>query len=829
MRVVIYLKIVSLEDRVMRKPLKERLGKEWLFCDGGMGTILQKKGLKGGELPETWNLKRPDDIMDLHLSYLNVGVNIFNTNTFGANRLKYPNNLEEVVRAAVRIAKEARTRSGRKDDAYIALDIGPTGKLLEPLGELPFKEAIDIFAEVIRYGADEGADLVLIESMCDAYEAKAAILAAKENCDLPVLITTIYDEKGKLLTGGTVESTVAMLEGLKVDALGVNCGLGPKQMKPIVEKLVKVTSVPVIVNPNAGLPRSENGQTVFDVGPDEFAMDMAKIAELGIHIAGGCCGTTPEHIKREIETLEPMAFIEPVPKKLTVISSYCSAVNIGEKPLIIGERINPTGKKRFQQALREKDYEYILNEGLKQENSGAHILDVNVGLPDIDEGSMMEEVVDRLQSITGLPLQIDTTDADALERGMRTYNGKPLINSVNGKQEIMDMVFPLVAKYGGVIVCLPIDEGGIPETADGRIEVSKKIINEASKYGIPRSDLVIDGLAMTISSDPKGALVTLETVKRAHDELGCSTILGVSNISFGLPHREIVNSYFYAMAMHNGLSLGIINPGSEAMMSAYRAYMALKNLDDNCMEYINFATSLEDKVPVSAAGTKGGPNASDSSAKTAGSDDNSPTAQLRVAIERGLKDQAASAAKECLSSMDPLLLINDILIPSLDTVGKGFEKGTVFLPQLLMSAEASKAAFAVIKESLSDTPQKIRGRIILATVKGDIHDIGKNIVKVLLENYGYEILDLGKDVSPETICETAIKENIKLVGLSALMTTTVTAMEETIKLLRKKSPQTKVVVGGAVLTQEYADQIGADAYAKDAMATVHFADTIFER
>lgn len=797
--------------------LLDKLGKEWLFCDGGMGTILQAKGLAGGELPETWNLKRPQDILDLHCSYLEAGADIFNTNTFGANALKYPDNLEEIVRAAVRLAREARIRTGR-EDAFIALDIGPTGKLLEPMGDLPFEKAVELFAQVVRCGASEGADLILIETMSDSYEAKAAVLAAKENCDLPVLVTTIYDSRGKLLTGGSVDSTVAMLEGLRVDALGVNCGLGPEQMYPIVKRMTEVASVPVIVNPNAGLPRSENGRTVYDVGPEEFSDWMVKLASLNIQVAGGCCGTTPDHIRRTIEKVSKLPFKRPFPKKRTVVTSFSQTVEIGQKPVIIGERINPTGKKKFKEALRNRDIEYILSEGLRQEDAGAHILDVNVGLPEINEPEIMETVVTRLQSVLALPLQIDTSDPEAMERGMRLYNGKPMVNSVSGKRESIEAVMPLVAKYGGVLVGLTLDEEGIPDTADGRIRVAEKIYAAADEYGIPREDIVIDGLAMTISSDTGSARVTLETLRRIRDDFGGHTILGVSNISFGLPRREIINSHFLTMAMDSGLSCAIINPGNEAMMQSYRAFLALQDMDENCMSYIDaYAGTAAPSASVQAS-PKGA---------SAGKSPGEGVMGIGESIERGMTGSAAEATGRALADRDPLEIINEELIPALDRVGQGFEKGTVFLPQLLMSAEAAKAAFEVIKESMSGTAREPKGRIILATVKGDIHDIGKNIVKVMLENYGYDIIDLGKDVAPETIVETAIREDIRLVGLSALMTTTVVSMEETIKLLREKKPDTLVVVGGAVMTQEYADAIGADCYAKDAMASVRYADSVF--
>ncbi len=883
---------------IVRKPFLERLGKEWLFFDGGTGTILQDRGLKGGELPERWNLTRPEDIIDLHCGYLQAGCDIFNTNTFGANALKFPGpalnektpygspekdgintagnmdsgarehgELRQIVEAAVALAREARRRSNR-EDAYIALDIGPTGRLLEPLGDLPFEQAVEIFGEVVRIGAAAGADLVLIETMSDSYESKAAVLAAKEYCDLPVLITNVYDSSGKLLTGGTVDSTVAMLEGLRVDGLGVNCGMGPEQMIPIVKRMTQVASVPILVNPNAGLPRSENGRTVYDVDPDAFAGWMKKIAAMGVQAVGGCCGTTPEHIRKtvqavrgrtaagekpapdadgnsaEIRTAQGVPFVPNTKKGRTVVSSFSRAVEIGKKPVIIGERINPTGKKRFKEALRENNIEYILTEGLNQEESGAHILDVNVGLPEIDEPQMMAAVVSRLQSILPLPLQIDTSDPIAMERGMRLYNGKPMVNSVNGKKESMEAVFPLVRKYGGVVVGLVLDEDGIPETADGRIAIAKKIYEAADRYGVPREDIVIDGLAMTISSDTKSALTTLETLRRVRDELHGHTILGVSNISFGLPQRSIINAHFLTMAMQKGLSCAIMNPGNEDMMCAYRAFLALSDMDPQCMGYIEaYANAQRTTVTTAAktgaespaagsAGAADGGTSGASAARTAGGGSLQTPAGMSLgdSIRRGMAGSAADAARVLLESGIPALnLINEELIPALDFVGKGFEKGTIFLPQLLMSAEAAKAAFEVVKETMQDEKQETKGRIILATVKGDIHDIGKNIVKVMLENYSFEIIDLGKDVAPEIIVETAIRENISLVGLSALMTTTVVSMEDTIRLLREKKPDTKVVVGGAVMTQEYADSIGADCYAPDAMATVHFAEEVFAR
>lgn len=805
--------------------LKE-IRKRIVFFDGGTGSLLQANGLKPGELPETWNIKYPDIITKLHRDYLEAGADIIKTNTFGANGLKFYKgaefDLDEVVAAAVKNAKravETASYTTGKERGYIALDLGPTGKLLKPLGDLDFEDAYEMFAQVVRIGEREGADLVLIETMSDSYETKAAVLAAKENSSLPVFVTMIFDEKGKLLTGGNVESTVALLEGLRVDALGINCGLGPVQMKGILSDIMEVVSIPVIVNPNAGLPRSEGGKTVYDIDADEFAQVMAEIVQMGACVVGGCCGTTPEHIGKTVALCKDFPARLPEKKNRTVISSYAQAVVMDREPIIIGERINPTGKSKFKQALRDHNLEYILREGVSQQDNGAHVLDVNVGLPGIDEPSMMVEVVKELQSIIDLPLQIDTSNIEAMERAMRIYNGKPLINSVNGKEEMMEAIFPLVKRYGGVVVALALDEDGIPETADGRIAVSRKIYKKAAEYGIDKKDIVIDALCMTVSSDSKGALTTLETLRRVRDDLGGKTILGVSNISFGLPQREIVNATFFTMALQNGLSAAIINPNSEAMMRSYLSFLTLSDLDPQCSRYIGVysgqVATLGDTVK---PGSAGGGNAS-------GKD-----MSLSESIAKGLKDRAFSAVTELLRDKEPLTIINEEMIPALDRVGKGFEKGTIFLPQLLMSAEAAKAAFEVIKEQMAKngTVEDKKGAIVLATVKGDIHDIGKNIVKVLLENYSYDVIDLGKDVAPELIVQTVLEKRIKLVGLSALMTTTVPSMEETIKQLHKVSPDTKVMVGGAVLTADYAKTIGADQYCRDAMASVNYAEEVFE-
>ncbi len=794
--------------------ITDRLGQELLFFDGGMGTLLQERGLKPGELPEIWNIEHTEEVFDIHRQYFEAGSDIVLANTFGANALKFHSDeyeLEDIVTAAVVSAKEGANfgvHDGR--EVYVALDVGPTGKLLKPMGDLSFEDAYAAFAETMRYGEEAGADLIHIETMSDTYEVKAAVLAAKENTKLPVFVTMIFDEKGKLLTGGDVPGAVAMLEGLRVDALGMNCGLGPEQMIPVLKEVRKYTSLPVIVKPNAGLPKQKDGVTYYDVEPESFAGTMKEIVELGACVIGGCCGTTPEHIRAMTSACRGMKASSPVKKKATIVSSYGRAVELGDKPVIIGERINPTGKKKLKQALKDHDLDYILKEAIIQQDNGAHILDVNVGLPDIDETAVMTEVVKEIQSVTSLPLQIDTVNGEAMEAAMRIYNGKPMINSVNGKQESMKQVFPLIQKYGGVVVGLTIDEDGIPDTAKGRLRIAEKIIAEAAKYGIDKKDIVIDVLAMTISSDADGAKTTLEALKLVRETCGVRTVLGVSNISFGLPFRPAINSHFYTMALQNGLSAGIVNPSSEDMTRAYDSFCALMGYDENFARYIEKYGSRTAEVKT------GG----DTSGMT-----------LSAAIEKGLKEEAHLITARLVEKTEPLDIINQELIPALDRVGKGFEQGTVFLPQLLMSADAAKNAFAVIKERFTgdDMLEETRVKVILATVKGDIHDIGKNIVKVLLENYSFDVIDLGKDVPPEQIVEKAVEEDVKLVGLSALMTTTVVSMEETIRLLREKKADCKVMVGGAVLNQEYADMIGADFYGKDAMQSVYYAQKVLDR
>ena len=790
--------------------------KDNIIClDGSMGTLLQKRGLAPGELPERWNLTRPSDIIDIHTAYFNAGSHVVNTNTFGANCLKFSEQeLFEIIKSAVENARAAQKKSTSAQPKWVALDIGPTGRMLKPYGDLDFEDAVEIFAKTVKIGADCGADLVFIETMNDSLETKAALLAAKENCNLPVFVSNAYGEDGKLMTGADPASMVFMLEAMGADAVGMNCSQGPGALAPICEEYLKYASVPVILKPNAGLPRVENGKTVYDVGAEEFADEVCALVKKGVRVAGGCCGTDEKYISALTEKLKD---IKPLPiekKEFTAVSSYTHAVIFDKKPVLIGERINPTGKKLFKEALKNKDIDYILKEGLTQAQKGAQILDVNVGLPEIDETEMLKTAVFRLQGVCDLPLQIDTSSAEAMESALRIYNGKAMINSVNGKKESMDAVFPLVKKYGGVVVALTLDESGIPETAEGRVEVAKKILKEAEAWGIDKKDIVFDPLALTVSADNRAAVETLKAVRLIESELNCKTSLGVSNVSFGLPQREAVNSAFFALAMENGLSAAIMNPYSNDMMKAYFAFCALKGFDENCKEYIEFAETLPQTAVVSTSAVK--------------TEQISGGSELQSAVIKGLCESAAVATKELLKSKNPLDIIKEEIIPALDVVGKGFEEKTVYLPQLLMSAEAAKTAFEEIKNSMGGEKTADKCPFVLATVKGDIHDIGKNIVKLLLQNYGFNVIDLGRDVAPEEILKAVIENGAPICGLSALMTTTVGAMQDTITLLKEKAPYCKVVVGGAVLTREYANDIGADGYAKDAMEAVRYAEEIFK-
>lgn len=787
-----------------------QLGDKIRYFDGAMGTMLQEKGLLPGEAPELWGLSHREEIAEIHRSYLDAGADFLKTNTFGANRFKLEgsgHSVEEVVTVGIENARQAVKDCGH---GTVFLDIGPTGKLLRPLGELDFEEAVSAFGEMVQAGCRAGAEGILLETMSDIYEAKAALLAAKENSDLPVFVTMTFDEDGKLLTGGDIGVAAAVLEGLGADAIGLNCGLGPQQMAALVPKLREFTGLPLVVNPNAGLPVERDGKTCYDVSPEEFASWMGEIAREGAWIVGGCCGTTPAHIAKMKAACAGLR-CQPLPApSRTIVTSGIRWVEFGASPVIIGERINPTGKPKFKQALRDHDIPYLLREGIAQQDAGAHVLDVNVGLPEIDEPNLMCETIQELQAVTPLPLQIDTSDPVTMERAMRLYNGKPLVNSVTAKTSSMKAIFPLVKKYGGVVVGLTITEEGIPETAEGRFLAARRIVQTALSYGIPRSDILIDPLTMAVSAGQDAPLVTLDALERVKQELGVKTSLGVSNVSFGLPQRETITSAFFLMALQRGLDAAIMNPKSEAMMRTYRAYCALSGWDENCMAYI--AAYGQEKAGVLTASAKA-------------------EYTLREAIEKGLKDAAHQAAERALQARTGLALINEEIVPALDAVGDRFEKKTLFLPQLLMSAEAAKAAFEVIKAHLQgqEDTQRSRVTIVLATVKGDVHDIGKNIVKVLLENYGFHVVDLGKDVAPEVVLEAAQKENAQLVGLSALMTTTVVYMKETIQLLRKQLPTVKIMVGGAVLTQEYADSIGADFYGKDAMASVRYATALAER
>ncbi len=784
-----------------------------LYLDGGMGTLLQSEGLPAGELPERWNITHPEIIKTIHRAYFDAGSNVVNTNTFGANILKFcEDELDKIIGAAVENARRAREESQGTHKKWIALDVGPTGKMLKPYGDLDFEDAVTVFSKTVKLGVKHGVDLIFIETMNDSYETKAALLAAKENSELPVFVSNAYGEDGKLMTGANPAAMVALLEGMGADAVGVNCSLGPRALGGVVEEYLRCASVPVLLKPNAGLPKSVDGKTVYDVLPPEFSSEVASLVEKGVRIVGGCCGTTPEYIAALTDKCRDIAPLEITKKNITCVSSYTHSVEFGISPVLIGERINPTGKRRFKEALREHDIDYILREGVCEEEKGVHILDVNVGLPEIDEREMLTTAVTELQAIISLPLQIDTSDVSAMEAALRRYNGKAMINSVNGKKGSMDAIFPLVKKYGGLVVALTLDENGIPALAEERVQIAEKILAEAEKYGIDKKDIIFDPLAMTVSADNSAATQTLRAVELIRKELGCHTSLGVSNVSFGLPERDVVNGTFFALALAKGLSAAIMNPNSGEMMKTYFTYRALAGLDESCKDYIDFASN----IPQTEVVGKAVPAASKEEYSS----------ELQRAIVKGLGAQAAELTAALLGECAPLDIVSEQIIPALNIVGTGFENKTVYLPQLLMSADAAKSAFEVIKANMSGDGTSSRCRFVLATVKGDIHDIGKNIVKLILENYGFCVTDLGRDVPPEDICAAAVKLHAPVVGLSALMTTTVPAMEETVKLLRREAPWCKIVVGGAVLTREYADRIGADKYAKDAMEAVRYAEEI---
>jgi len=786
----------------MKDDIRSILRTKRLCFDGGTGTVLQEMGLPAGQAPEALNLSSPETIVALHRAYLAAGCDIIKTNTFGIHRLKY-DNYRELIEAGLACAREAVKDY---ENAYVAYDIGPIGRLLEPLGDLPFETAVSVFADSLRLAEQGGADLILIETMNDSYETKAAVLAAKEVSSLPILVTNAYDESGKLMTGASPAAMVALLEGLGVDALGANCSFGPDKMIPIVKELLTYASVPVILNPNAGLPVVKEGKTVFPIGPDAFASYMKPLAEEGVSLLGGCCGTPPAHIRALKAAIDTLPYRPVTEKELTLVSSYTHAVVIGDDPLLIGERINPTGKPKLKEALRNHDVGYLLREAVRQEEAGVQILDVNVGLPGIDEPAIMRETVREIQAVTALPLQIDSSDPAAVEAAMRLYNGKPLVNSVTGESEKLAAILPLIKKYGGTVVALTMDETGIPATAEGRLAIALRIAEAAAAYGIKKKDIIVDPLALSVSSDGKSTKVTLaavEAIRRA----GFRTVLGVSNISFGLPAREKVNATFFAQALAKGLSCAIMNPFSPAMMDCYYAFRVLQGLDPACADYIAYTDGK-----------------SEAAKPTETVDDGQ---RLRFCVRKGMVKEAAEAASSLLATEEPLALIDSQIVPALNEIGLAFEQKKAYLPQLLMSAEAASAAFGEIKKRLPATEADGRRAVVLATVKGDIHDIGKNIVKVLLESYGFTVHDLGRDVPPEVICDFALAHHVSLVGLSALMTTTVPAMAKTIALLHRASPAIRVMVGGAVLNPEYAAEIQADHYAPDAMGAVRYAEAFY--
>jgi len=808
------MKPVDSGERGLFVDLKEYIKDNILVIDGGMGTMLQVKGLKLGETPETFNIEEREIIKEIHKDYIENGAMVLTTNTFGANELKLEHcdySVEKIIDAAINIAKEAR----EDKKIYIALDIGPIGQLLEPMGTLSFERAYEIFKRQIVQGVKSGADLIIIETMTDLYEAKAALLAAKENSTLPVLCTMSFEENGRTFTGCTPESMAVVLEGLGADAVGVNCSLGPKELLPIIKRIVKATNIPVMAQANAGLPELILGETVFNITAEEFAYWVEKFVCEGVSIIGGCCGTTPEFIKR----LRDIADNNKVPKRDKITySCICTPSNMlkidGVK--VVGERINPTGKKLFQQALRDDNLDYILKQAIDQVEAGADLLDINVGLPQIDETEMMVKVIKEIQGIMDIPLQIDSSDPEVLEAALRIYNGKACVNSVNGEDEVLDKILPIIKKYGASVVGLTLDKRGIPPTAKDRFEIAEKIVNKAKEYGIDKKDVFIDCLVLTASAQQAEVKETLMAVRRVHDELGVKTLLGVSNISFGLPCRDLINETFLAAALANGLDLPIMNPNSAGMMDVVNSYKVLANIDKGSANYISIY---------------GGATVDRGVRLNSGKDDNNSTLErdLKYIVIKGLRDDAAQETRELLKTKTELEIVNELLIPALDIVGKKFEIGELFLPQLIQSAETVKKAFEVIKASLiaSNSASISKGKIVLATVQGDIHDIGKNIVKVILENYGYEIIDLGKDVPVEKVVETALKYDVSLVGLSALMTTTLKSMAETIKQLKEHGYKGKVFVGGAVLTPEYAKEIGADYYSKDAKEAVEVAKLVF--
>jgi len=796
---------------VIELNISEEIRKRPLFFDGGFGTQLIERGLKPSENSAEWNVSRLDVITAIHIAYIEAGADIITTNTFSASPNRSPD-YAEYIRCGVDAAR--RAADGCKDrKVFVALDIGPSGIMLKPYGSLDFEDAVSLYADIIKAADHDKIDLILLETFGECLDTKAAVLAAKENSSLPVFVSNTYDKDGRMLTGTTPEAMAVMLEGLRVDAVGCNCSCGPDLMLDTAKRLMSACSLPVFANPNAGLPTEVCGKYVYDMNADKFAGHMLEFAKCGISAMGGCCGTTPEFISK-MAAVPGSAFVCSRRRVGTFVSSGITALEIGKTPLIVGERINPTGKPKLKEALRAGNIDYLVDEAMSQDSAGAHILDVNVGLPEISESEMLPEAIMQIQTVTGLPLQIDSVDPTALEKALRVYAGKPIINSVNGKEKSMREILPLAAKYGGVVIALTLDEHGIPDSAEKRASIAAKIVKEAEKYGINRKDMIVDPLTLAISSDPESAKTTLKAIDIIKNELGLAVSLGVSNISFGLPGREMVNSSFYAEALAHGLDLAIINPLSFDMMRTYRAHQVLAGNDEACRNYIDFASSVTvEKITVADKAS-----ATASNQHIAGS--------LEDAIIGGMKDQAQTIAGGLLASESPVYIIEKRIVPALDAVGKKFENKTLFLPQLLMSAEAASAAFGAVRQVLPKEGAE-KGSVILATVRGDLHDIGKNIVKTMLGSYGFNVIDLGKDVPPEKVLSAVVESGVRLVGLSALMTTTIPSMKETIELLKRELPDVFVVVGGAVLTREYAETIGADAYAEDAMETVRIADEYY--
>lgn len=823
------------------KLLKE---KELVFLDGAMGTMLFEAGLKTGELPEVFGVLNPDKVTAIHRSYVEAGSDIIYTNTFGANRHKVAGSgysVSELIKQGIRNARAAVEGT----DALVALDIGPVGRLTEPLGNMSFDEAYDIYKEIIvsAISGDENVDLVVLETMTDLKELKAAVLAVKENSDLPVMCSMSFEKNGRTFLGTGVSAMALTLEGLGVDAIGINCSLGPDELVDTVSELLKFTTLPILLKPNAGLPDPVTGE--FKLTAADFASKMLRYCSMGIKLMGGCCGTSPEFIRelrhktntfiKENKDSYERGFELRIKQQPSAFCTNISTV-IANGPLIVGERINPTGKKLFKEALRNGDMDYILGQASEQIEAGADLLDVNVGLPEINEIEMMKRTVEELQAVTDIPLQLDSTSPEVLETALRIYNGKPIVNSVNGEEKSLDTILPLVKKYGAAVVGLTMDENGIPKTVEQRLEIAKRIRDRAEAIGISRNDIYIDCLTLTASAEQEQGFMTLDALERVKKELGCKTVLGVSNISFGLPYRELVNQTFLAIALAKGLDLAIINPNVEGMSGTIRAYKVLAGIDENACEYVEkYKDYKAVKVVASAAApmTSGtampGTSPASATVLNSGMSADSKQTALFDAVVKGMKNEAATLTEELLKEMDSMKLVDDILVPALDKIGQDYEKGSIFLPQLILASNASQGAFEVIKNRMRSqgTEQDSKGVIVIATVKGDVHDIGKNIVAVLLENYGYKVVDLGKDVEPSRIVEAAIEHKAGMVGLSALMTTTVKAMDDTIKLLREKNVPCKVMVGGAVLTPEYADSIGADFYCKDAKAAVDAAKKVF--